>query len=113
MCIEERVFADLPWRGVVASFETACALHGDRDRLIDQVQSPYGAGFERDPAAWADGLQLRTALGKAAKAGKWFKRQDRAQEWARAICGCFDDGAMRDRDLVTKLNAVRTWIDRA
>lgn len=85
MSIEDRVFADLPWSGVMDSFTAACAMHGDRTKLIDQVQSQCGQGFERNPALWTDAPALRTAMGKAAKVGEWFKRQDRAQEWVNAI----------------------------
>jgi len=113
MSVEERVFADIPWPGAMASFEAACTLHGDRERLLDQTRTQYGSGFERNPAAWVDDPRLRTALGKAAKTSKWFKRQDRAQEWVNAIRGYLDDPAIRSSDLVLKLNALREWIDRA
>lgn len=110
--IEERVFADLPWPGVMASFEAACVLHGDREQSISQVQTHYGQGFDRDHAAWADEPRLRTALGKAAKASGWFKRQSWAQEWATAICGYLDNAAIGNTDLILKLNTMREWVDR-
>lgn len=113
MSIEERVFTDLPWAAVMASFEAACVLHGGRERVVDQVQTQYGQGFNRDSAAWVDAPRLRTALGKAAKASDWFKRQSRAQAWAAAVCGYLDDGAIGNTDLILKLNAMREWIDRA
>ena len=113
MSIEERVFADLPWSGVVDSFEAACAMHGDRKRLIDQVQSRYGQGFERNPPLWTDAPALRIALGKAAKTGGWFKRQDRGQEWVGAIRHHLDDPSVQDTDLVRKLGVLRAWIDDA
>src|SRR2546422_276367 len=47
MSIEQRVFADLPWPGVMASFEVACAIHRDREIVLNQVQSQYWAGFDR------------------------------------------------------------------
>ena len=81
LSLEERVFADLTWAGILGSFDLACIVRGDRDKVLDQISSQYGAGFNRDPAAWPDSSGLRTALGRAAKAGEgWFKRQDRAQE---------------------------------
>ena len=113
MSIEERVFADLPWAGVVASFEAACAMRGDRERLINQVQSQYGAGFPRDPAQWTDTPTLRAALGKAAKASGWYKRQDRGQEWVAAIEQHLDDASIQNSDLMRKLAVLRTWIDDA
>ena len=87
------------------------ALAGESS--LDQVQSQYGEGFNRDYAAWAEEPQLRTAFGKAAKASDWFKRQSRAQAWVAAIAGCFDDATIRDSDLLRQMNGMRGWIDRA
>ena len=70
-------------------------------------------GLDRDYTAWRDDPGLREALGKAAKASGWFKRQSWAQQWAAEICPNLDDAALRDTDLVRKLNAMREWIDRA
>jgi len=111
--IEGRVFADIPWAGVMAAFEAACATRGDRDQVLNQIDTQYGPGFNRDCLAWTDTPQLRSALGKAAKASEWFKRQDLAQEWAGVICAYLHDDAIRNSDLVRKLNALRDWIDRA
>lgn len=113
LCIEQRVFNDLPWLGVMAAFKAACIIHGDRNRVLDQVQSQYGRQLDRNYAAWTDGPQLREALGKAAKASEWFKRQSWAQEWAGAVCTYLDDATIRDTDLVRKINALRDWIDCA
>lgn len=111
--IEERVFADLPWPGVIAGFNAARSIHGDDGRRLDQIQTHYGEGFNRDYAAWAETSQLRSALGKAAKASDWFKRQSWAQEWCAAISGFLDDDAIQNTDLVRQLNELRGWIDRA
>jgi hypothetical protein len=113
LCIERRVFADLPWAGVMASFEAACTISGNRNQVLDQVQSQYGQQFDRNYAVWADARPLREALGKAAKASGWFKRQSWAHEWAGAICAHLDEAAIRDTDLVRKINALRVWIDHA
>lgn len=111
LSIEERVFADLPWAGVMASFEAARAIWNDDERLLDQVQTQFGQGFDRNFAAWADMPQLRTALGKAAKASDWFKRQSWGREWATAISGQLADNAIRQSDLVRQLTSLRGWID--
>jgi len=114
LSLEERVFADLTWAGLLRSFELACTVRGDRDKIIDQIGTQYGASFNRDPATWTDTGNLRTAFGKAAKAGDgWFKRQDRAQEWAVIICESLDEPATEHSDLVRKLSELREWIDRA
>lgn len=113
MSIEERVFADLPWPGVMASFEAAGAIRGDREQVLAHIESQYGPAFDRECAAWTDRPQLRKAIGKAAKASEWFKRQSWAQEWVNSISGCLDDAGIRDTDLVRKLNALRQWVDCA
>ena len=112
--LEERIFFDLPWGGVIASFDLACGIRGDRRTTIDQVGSQFGPGFTRDAGAWADASPLRTAIGKAAKAGDgWFKRQDHAQEWARIICRHVEDAIMAETALARQIAALRDWIDRA
>ena len=111
LSIEERVFADLPWAGVLASFDAARAIWNDDERLLDQVETQFGQGFDRNFAAWADTPQLRTALGRAAKASDWFKRQSWGREWATAISGHLADNAIRESDLVRQLTSLRDWID--
>lgn len=108
--IEERAFADLPWEGVIASFEAACVQH-DRSRVTDQVQSKYGVKLPRDPVQWQDTEAMRAALGKAAKGSDWYKRQDRAREWVAAISEHLDDPSVANTDLMRQLAALRTWID--
>jgi hypothetical protein len=112
LSIEERVLADLPWVGVMASFGAARAIWGDDDRLLDQVQTQFGQGFDRNFGQWADRPQLRTALGRAAKASDWFKRQSWGREWAAAISRHLADNAMQASDLVRQLTSLRGWIDR-
>ena len=111
LSIEERVFADLPWPGVLSSFDAARGIWNDDARLLDQVQSTFGHGFDRDFAAWGDTLQLRSALGRAAKASGWFKRQSWGREWATAISVHFGDDGIRESDLVRQLTRLRGWID--
>jgi hypothetical protein len=113
LCIESRIFADVPWPGALAVFDAACAIHDNRDKLLDQIQSKYGAGFQRDPALWTDHLELRVALGKAAKASDWFKRQSWGEQLANATFTYLGDTAIQGTDLVRKIDAVRVWIDCA
>jgi hypothetical protein len=78
------------------------------------VGSQFGPGFSRNPEAWTDTPALRTAIGKAAKAGDgWFKRQDHAQEWAGIICAYVEDASMANSDFVRQIGDLRGWIDRA
>ena len=111
MSIEERVFNDLPWAGVMSSFDAARGIWGNDCRLLDQVQTQFGQGFDRNFAEWPDAPELRTALAAAAKASDWFKRQSWGREWATAISAHLNDDAIRDSDLVRQLADLRRWID--
>lgn len=111
LSIEEGVFADLSWAAVMASFNAVRRLWNDDARLVDQVQSKFGQGFNRNFEAWEDSTALRTALGKAANASKWFKQQGRARAWVSAISGHLGDDAIRESDLVRQMTSLRGWID--
>ena len=111
LSIEERVFNDLPWLGVMSSFYAVRDIWGNDRRVLDQVQTHYGQEFNRNFAEWPDTPELRTALGAAAKASDWFKRQSWGREWAAAISVHLNDDATRDSDLARKLTDLRSWID--
>ena len=111
LSIEERVFNDLPWTGVMSSFAAARGIRNDDARLLDQVSTKYGPDFDLNFAAWSDTPQLRTALGRAAKANDWFKRQSWAREWAAAVSDHLSDNAIHGSDLVRQLINLRGWID--
>ena len=110
LCLEERVFRDLPWAGVTSSLDAARNIWND-ERLRAQVATQYSDHLDPDFAAWVDSPRLRSALGKAANASNWFKRQDRSYEWAAAISGHLGDGAVQGSDLVRQLTSLRCWID--
>ena len=78
LCIETRVFADLPWLASLAAFEAAYAIHGDRDRLLNQVESNteqvFGVTMQRgrtdQPCARPLERLPRPANGSNGKAGR-------------------------------------------
>ena len=109
--IEERVFRDLPWDGVMSSFEAARSIVGNDTSIIAQIRARFGNNFEPNFDIWSDTPQLRAALGQTAKEKDWFKRQDFGMEWANAITVYFDNEDMRESDLIQKLNGLRHWID--
>lgn len=111
--IEERVIADLPWDGVMSSFHAARSIHEDDGKILNDIQSQYGDGFNRNHNEWVDELKLRTAIAEAAKKSDWFKSQSAALEWVTKIATFFDNSNIQSLDLVTKINALRAWIDRA
>ena len=106
------MFSDLPWEGVLASFDAARAICNDLNKLLDQVQTQFGAGFNRSVSAWDDTPQQRIALGRAAKNSEWFKRQSWANEWATAISPHLADPTIRESDFVRQLGNLRGWVDR-
>jgi hypothetical protein len=110
--IEELVFSELPWVAVIASVGVAREFL-EEDRILTQIQTHYGSGFCRDSATWTDEPRLRIALGKAANASEWFKRQDKAYRWAGVIAGSLETVEMKTSDLLGKLTILREWIDRA
>ena len=111
--IEERVFADLPWPGVLAGFNVARELQRDDNRLLNQVETHYGPGFNRDHGAWVEEPALRLAIGKAAKVSDWFKRQSWAQKWVEGISPYLDHDSIHETHLVRQITGLRAWIDRA
>lgn len=111
--IEERIVNDITWAGATATINLA-AEYRDLDKVIDQIQSQYeGDDFDRDIENWNDNERLRQAIGKAAKRSEWFKRIDKAQEWARVLSPHLDNPDIEQSDLITKLSALRQWIDNA
>ena len=113
MSIEERVFADLTWEGALASFWMAVQIHGDVQKIIDNVRSQFGAGFRTDVGTWTDTPQLRTALAKAAKASDWFKRQSWAHQWIVGISDHLFSPAIESTDLAAQIRNFRKWVDNA
>ena len=111
LSIEERVFSDIPWGGVMDSIKLAGRLRGDQHVIIDQVRAQFGQDFDSNLAKWSDTPQLRRALGKAAKASGWFKRQSWGRAWAGAISSFLGDQSIRESDLVRQLASLRGWID--
>lgn len=111
LSIEERVFADLSWAGVLASFQVARTIRNDDFRLLDQMETAFGTGFERNVESWVDSPELRSALGKAAKSGDWFKRQSWGREWAESVSNHLGDDGVLTSDLGQQLLSLRGWID--
>jgi len=110
LSIEERIIADISWDHVVASVECAEAMLGIV--VLDHIQSQYGSGFERDRDNWNETAEMRTAIGKAAKASDWFKQQDRAQEWFEVLKDLLDRLDLAETDFIKKITQLRDWVDR-
>jgi len=109
MSVEQRVMADLPWDIVLNCVNLAEVTGGEK--IIDQVGTQYGAGFERDRTKWTDNYLIREAIGKAAKTSEWFKRQDKAEDWFNIFKNCLELPYMVEKDIVKKTRLLRAWID--
>ena len=106
--VEERILSDIPWDYVMQSIDCAKLIGHS---VIDQIQSKYGPGFDRDPTRWTEGAKMRTAIQQAAKDCEWFKRQSWAEEWLNSIVGALDLPELAKTDLIQELSALRVWID--
>lgn len=111
-CTETRVFADLPWDGVMKSAEFALSTRSSKESFLDEVSTQYGKGFERDLTKWTNSERLRESLAKAANVSGWFKTQQKATQWFLAIEEWLLPSAVENTALGRQLNALRSWIDR-
>lgn len=107
--VEQRIISDIPWDAVVSCVDLAENMHGEK--IVDQIKTQYGQGFEPNRKAWSDDQRIRDAIGKAAKSSAWFKRQDRAEEWFEVFKKYLDSPEMAEKDFVKKIKILRTWID--
>jgi hypothetical protein len=111
MATEQRIFADLPWEGVVSlvylAFEQnipvrenlATALGGSTEALPEEVET------------WRSHLpeaKLRAALGTAAKRSGWYKNVRLGRELGRVVATHL--ATITGSDLAKKLLALRSWI---
>lgn len=110
LALEQRAMLDLPWESVLASVLLAAKLGFP---VHENVRSKLGAALDQDVAKWADSLQLRKAIGDAAKAkaSPWFKSVADAEAWFEVIRLAFSDAAFKQRELAAKLNLFRTWVE--
>ena len=109
--IEERVFHDVPWEAVIASFNVAYEIRGAD--VIEDVRKEFGPDFSSNCEKWTDSPQLRKALGGAAKARGWYKRQSAGRDWAAAVSHYLSDPTIPQTDLVRQIDRLRAWVDDA
>ncbi|HEY4129389.1 MAG TPA: AAA family ATPase [Gemmatimonadaceae bacterium] len=112
MCLEGRVFTEVPWSAVLGSIDVAAEFKG-RDGLIHQVKEKYVKPLDSDPANWTESSELRVAIGKAANEHDWFKRTDKGEKWGEIIAPLLSTNALEKTDLSRKMSALRDWVDRA
>lgn len=110
LALEQRAMLDLPWASVLASVKLAQQLGLS---VHDNVRSKLNVMLDPDIMKWPDSPELRKAVGDAAKANSspWFKSISDAQSWFDTIAPAFDDPNFKQRELATKLNRLRAWVD--
>lgn len=118
VAIEQRVFLDLPWPGVVAAVDLAIEAYGT-DQVRAQVASAFAEG-SRSPCDLPDDVndwrtirkehELRVALGSAAKSKRaaWYKRVDIASELGQVVARHLD--AIPDSNLAKKIAELKAWV---
>lgn len=110
LAIEQRAMLDLPWASVLESVKLAHTLGLS---VHDNVRSKWNVALDPDIMKWPDSLELRKAIGDAAKAkaSPWFKTMSDAQSWFEVIAPAFGDPAFQKRELAVKLDRLRVWVD--
>jgi len=111
LAIEERIARDLPWEGVLAIISSAAEDIGEQS-IRDAITHRLGGNallVSGDFRAWQDSLDLRNAIGHAAKTGGWFKRIDSGERLGSLVCQYFD--RILTTDLARKMTQLREWID--
>lgn len=108
LSIEQRAMMDLPWEQVLASAKLAEELGFP---VHDQVMSKLNAPFDQDIGKWQDTMELRKAIGAAAKSSSWFKSVTYGEQWAQAVFSAFANAAFLRTEFATKLGQFRVWVD--
>jgi energy-coupling factor transporter ATP-binding protein EcfA2 len=108
LAIEERVFNDLPWGGVLEELEIASDDRGEeviRDSVATNLgKKPLDLG---NFTSWAESAQLRSAIGYTAKKQGWYKRIDLGEAFGRAITKHLS--SMLTKDIEEKFEAIWEW----
>lgn len=107
--IEQQVFQDLPWTGVLTLLDYAIEnIYTTEEQLKESIKSKFEGAF---PVNFrnSDTLEMRNAIGNASIAKKWFKRVDHGEFLGDTIFNHFDD--MNDKRIKTQLEALSDWVD--
>jgi putative ATP-dependent endonuclease of OLD family len=109
VCTERRIAEDLPWLALMQCVRQAIDNKTTR-AVVDSLRSRINRDLPDDPDAWDEKADLRTAIGKSAKANDWFKRID----WGEALGGAVAKhlGSISTSDLASKIEALRVWLTK-
>lgn len=111
LAVEERVFGDIPWPGVLEALKIASDDRGE-DSLRDSVASKLGKkptelGYI---SSWKETVELRSAIGATAKKSAWFKRIDLGEALGRIVIKHLS--GMATKDIEEKLSSVQVWSEK-
>lgn len=107
--IEQQVFQDLPWTGVLTLINYVIGhIYTTEEHLKASIRSRYEESFP-DNFKDSDTLEMRKAIGNASNAKDWFKRVDHGEFLGNTIFNHFDE--MNDKRLKNQLEALSNWID--
>jgi putative ATP-dependent endonuclease of the OLD family len=108
LAIEQRVFNDIPWIGVIKLLDIVANERGEeviRDNLASKLAvKPLELGNYK---LWNDALPLRKAIGETAKKNSWFKRIDSGEAFGKTTLQYL--GNMLTNDIEEKINVVKAW----
>lgn len=118
LSIEQRIFTDLPWGGVVEISKLALEEKGV-DFVLASLAPELGLQANEltdDPAQWLKAVSmaettLRKALGLASKKGAgWFKRIDLGEALGIRVAAYLD--GIPESSLAKSIAELRAWVDQ-
>lgn len=105
--IEQQVFNDLPWDAVkelIAYQESKSSEKSVKNCIESKMKRKLGEDWKEN-----DTLEIRKALGGAARDKAWFKRIDHGEFLGSVIFKYFDK--IKDKTLGKRLQELSGWID--
>lgn len=110
--IEDRVCLDISW-ATLRDFVTLSLKYVKKENLLNKVEDALGRQLPQSPdiEEWRrQGIsedEIRKALGKGSKAGKWFKKEDAGRELGKLVANALPKIA--ETDLGKKLQMIKDW----
>jgi hypothetical protein len=108
LAIEQRVFNDLPWEGVLEALIIATdekSVESITDSVASKLKKkPQDIGA---PGNWLDSVELRGAIGSCAKEKGWYKRIDTGEALGRIVIKHLS--TLATNDIPEKLEFVKAW----
>lgn len=111
--IEEQLFMDLPWEGIMELIEKTDGngIYPNREAMNDSIRSKLPQELRTNPSVLnEDSSDVRTALSKASASKEWFKRIDRGEIAGQVVFKYFDS-MDQNKGLRVIFDNLSTWID--